>query len=59
MAKSSKQQYLVMKDGTRYEIVGENSRYWKCKNTQFSKSNPNIDHIEKAAKPAKVEEKEE
>jgi hypothetical protein len=29
--------YIVTKDGKKYEVTGENWKYWICKNTQFRK----------------------
>lgn len=31
--------YIVTKDGKKYEVTGENGKYWICKNTQFRKLN--------------------
>lgn len=31
--------YIVTKDGKKYEVIGENGKYWICKNTQFRKLN--------------------
>lgn len=30
---------VVTKDGKKYEVTGENGKYWICKNTQFRKVN--------------------
>lgn len=30
---------IVAKDGKKYEVMGENGKYWICKNTQFRKMN--------------------
>lgn len=30
---------VVTKDGKKYEVTGENGKYWICKNTQFRKLN--------------------
>lgn len=50
--KNRTEAFLVMKNGDRYKVVGENERYWLCEGTQFRKSNPNIMEIVKT-KPAK------
>lgn len=31
--------YVVARDGKKYEVAGENWKYWICKNTQFRKLN--------------------
>ncbi len=31
--------YVVARDGKKYEVTGENGKYWICKNTQFRKMN--------------------
>lgn len=30
---------IVTKDGKKYEVTGENGKYWICKSTQFRKMN--------------------
>ena len=30
---------VVTKNGKKYEVTGENGKYWICKNTQFRKMN--------------------
>lgn len=30
---------IVTRDGKKYEVMGENGKYWICKNTQFRKMN--------------------
>lgn len=30
---------VVTKDGKKYEVTGENGKYWICNNTQFRKMN--------------------
>lgn len=30
---------VVTKNGKKYEVTGENGKYWICKNAQFRKSN--------------------
>ena len=56
--KNKAETFLVMKNGDRYKIVGENERYWLCEGTQFKKSNPLIEKIEKA-KPVRNERETE
>lgn len=29
--------YVVAENGKRYEVIGENGKYWICKNNQFRK----------------------
>ena len=35
---------VVTKDGKKYEVAGENGKYWICKNTQFRKMNVVFDN---------------
>ena len=30
---------VVTKDGKKYEVAGENGKYWICKSNQFRKAN--------------------
>lgn len=46
MAKAKTKKMLVLKSGDSYEILDERGRYYKCKGTQFRKSNREIDRIE-------------
>ena len=62
MAKEKKR-IIVFKDGTRKEIVGENGKYWLCKDTQLRKNNRDIAEVveekaEKAEEPKPAKEKE-
>lgn len=41
---------IVLKNGVEFPIVGEDSKYYFCGNTQFKKSNPQIEEI-KEVKP--------
>ena len=38
--------FLVMKSGERYEITGENGKYYLCNGTQFRKGNQSIEKVE-------------
>lgn len=31
--------YVVAEDGKKYEVIGENGKYWICKNNRFRKAN--------------------
>ena len=39
MAKKEIIGHLTTKSGKKYEVIGENGKYWICKNTQFRKAN--------------------
>lgn len=39
MAKKENIGYVVAKGGKKYEVIGENGKYWICKNNQFRKAN--------------------
>lgn len=36
--KKSAVAYVVLSDGSRYKITGEDGKYWICGDTQFRKS---------------------
>lgn len=37
---------VVLQDGTRVPIVGENARYWLCEGTQFRKRGGQVVRVE-------------
>ena len=34
--------HVATENGKKYEVTGENGKYWICKNNQFRKSNKKI-----------------
>lgn len=50
--------YLEMKSGKKYEIIGENGRFWLCKGTQFRKTNPDILRVSVKKTEAKKKKEE-
>ena len=42
--------YLVLENGDRFEITGENGRFYICGNVMFSKTHPMLAGIEEDAK---------
>lgn len=39
---------LTMDNGMVYEVVSEDGKYFRCRNTQFRKANPHILRVERA-----------
>lgn len=54
MAKKAKSRapelVLVMKNGEKFTITGEDGRYWYCGETRFRKSNEDILTVEEAGR---------
>lgn len=49
---------IRLPDGKRYEIVGENGKFWLCKTTQFRKGRSDYEIVELPAKKVKAETEE-
>lgn len=45
MAKKKAVTYVVLPDGSKYKITGENGKYWICGETQFRKSVYDVSEI--------------
>lgn len=41
---------LTLKNGRQYEILFEDTKYYRCEGAQFRKNNPNIEHVDKEVK---------
>lgn len=51
--------YLLMKGGKKLTVIGETSRYWLCKGTQYRKNSKSIESVVEKAQPKPKEEKED
>ena len=48
----TKRDILIMKDGTKHTIIGEDGRYYRTLDGLFRKVNPNIKEVKKVAQNA-------
>jgi len=54
-AKTEAKKVFVTNSGKRYDIIGEQGKYWLCEGTQFRKAS-NLGHVEEIEIPVEIEE---
>lgn len=54
-AKKNGTRYLVLENGERFEVTGEDGRFYYCGERQFSKNHPMLVGIEEDAVQEKTE----